>query len=95
MRKYNDLILVFSEPLKAKQFSAVTLDDVKSLPPKSIKMMYSFKKVVIVGDYSKIQPSILQLNKSANITSIYVISEKQFEKFQKSYSIFTSLTELT
>lgn len=59
MRKYNDVIVIFSDPLKARQFSAVALEDVKSLPPKSIKMMYSFKKVVIVGEYGKIQTSIL------------------------------------
>lgn len=41
-------------------------------------MMYSFKKVVVVGDLTKIQASILELNKSANVSSIQVISEKQF-----------------
>jgi hypothetical protein len=72
----------------------VSLDDVKSLPPKSLKMTYSFKKVVIVGEFNKIQSAILDLNKSANINTIHVVSERQFEKFQRSYSLFNSLGEL-
>ncbi len=54
-------------------------------------MMYSFKKLIIIGDYSKIQASIFEISKSANITSIYVITERQYDKFTKSYGIFSSL----
>ena len=49
------------------------MEDVRSLPAKSIKMMYSFKKVVIVGEFNKIQSAIVELNKSANINSIHVV----------------------
>jgi hypothetical protein len=73
----------------------VFLDDVKSLPPKSIKMMYSFKKVIIVGDYGRIQGFITDLNKSANISLILVISDKQFDRFQKSYNIYKSIGDLS
>jgi hypothetical protein len=65
--------VVFSDGSKAKQFSGVALEDVRSLTAKSIKMMYSFKKVVIVGEFNKIQSAIVELNKSANINSIHVV----------------------
>jgi hypothetical protein len=50
---------VLADPLKAKQLSAVLLQDVLSMPPKSIKMMYSFKKLLVVGEFTKVHSSIL------------------------------------
>ncbi len=73
MRKHNDLIVIFTDATKAKEYAAVTLDEAKSLPPKSIKMMYSFKRLVIVGNFLKIQKEVLELTKMASITSVHIV----------------------
>jgi hypothetical protein len=78
MRKYNDVIVIFADSNKAKEFSGVVLDDVKSLPPKSLKMMYSFKRLIVVGTITKVQNDVLELTKMATITSVYIVETKTF-----------------
>lgn len=46
-------------------------------------MMYSFKKLVVVGTWSKCEQDITEIMKQATISSVHVIDSKIFEKFQK------------
>lgn len=91
MRKYNDVIVIFADANKAKDFSGVALDDVKSMPAKSLKMMYSFKKLVVIGNFVKVQKDVLNIVKTATVNAVYIVENKVFERFQKDFALFTSL----